>query len=120
MFEQSSIAQMVAAIEATGDFKVLRRLTLDDVPTSNTEGEDTSIAAVVDVETTGTDPERHKIIELALRRFRFDANGVIVKVDRPYAWLQDPGAPVDKEIVALTGLTDADLAGQAIDEVAAT
>jgi DNA polymerase-3 subunit epsilon len=116
----SVIAQMVAAIEATGDFRVLRRLTLDDVPTSNTDGEDSSIAAVVDVETTGTDPAQHKIIELALRRFRFDANGVIVKVDRPHAWLQDPGAPLDKEIAALTGLTDADLAGHAIDEAAAT
>jgi DNA polymerase-3 subunit epsilon len=120
ILEPGVIAQMVATIEATGDFRVLRRLTLDDVPTSNTEGEETSIAAVVDVETTGTDPERHKIIELALRRFRFDANGVIVKVDRPHAWLQDPGAPLDKEIAALTGLSDADLAGQAIDEAAAT
>ena len=120
MFEQNVMAKMVAAIEATGDFKVLRRLTLDDVPTSNMDGDGTSIAAVVDVETTGTDPEQHKIIELALRRFRFDANGVIVKVDRPHAWLQDPGAPLEKEIAALTGLSDADLAGQAIDDAAAT
>jgi DNA polymerase-3 subunit epsilon len=116
----SVIAQMVAAIEATGDFRVLRRLTLDDVPTSNTDGEDSSIAAVVDVETTGVEPEQHKIIELALRRFRFDTAGVIVKLDRPHAWLQDPGAPLDKEIAALTGLTDADLAGQTIDDAAAT
>ena len=120
MLEQSVIAQMVAAIEATGDFRVLRRLTLDDVPTSNTEGEDTSIAAVVDVETTGLDPQSHKIIELALRRFRFDANGVITKIDRSHRWLEDPGAPLDKEIAALTGLTDADLSGQKIEDAAAT
>ena len=31
MFDQSVIARMVAAIEATEDFRVLRRLTLDDV-----------------------------------------------------------------------------------------
>ena len=120
MFEQSAIAKMVAEIEATGDFRVLRRLTLDDVPASNAEGEDTSIAAVVDVETTGLDPQSHKIIELALRRFRFDANGVITKIDRSHRWLEDPGVPLDIEIAALTGLTDADLSGQKIDDAAAT
>jgi DNA polymerase-3 subunit epsilon len=119
-FEQSAIARSVAEIEATGDFKVLRRLRLDDIPASNVEGEDTSIAAVVDVETTGLDPQSHKIIELALRRFRFDANGVITKIDRSYRWLEDPGAPLDKEIAALTGLTDADLSGQKIEDAAAT
>jgi DNA polymerase-3 subunit epsilon len=120
MFEPSAIAKMVAAIEATGDFRVLRRLTLDDVETSEAVGENTSVGVVVDVETTGVEPEQHKIIELALRRFRFDAAGVIVKLDRSHAWLQDPGAPLDKEIAALTGLTDANLAGQAIDDAAAT
>jgi DNA polymerase-3 subunit epsilon len=120
MFEQGVIAKMVAAIEATGDFRVLRRLTLDDVATSEAVGENTSVGVVVDVETTGVEPEQHKIIELALRQFRFDTAGVIVKLDRPHAWLQDPGAPLDKEIAALTGLTDADLAGQTIDDAAAT
>jgi DNA polymerase-3 subunit epsilon len=120
MFDQSVIAKMVAAIEATGDFRVLRRLTLDDVETSEAVGENTSVGVVVDVETTGVEPEQHKIIELALRRFRFDTAGVIVKLDRPHAWLQDPGAPLDNEIAALTGLSDADLAGQTIDEAAAT
>jgi DNA polymerase-3 subunit epsilon len=120
MFEPSAIAKMVAAIEATGDFRVLRRLTLDDVAAPQAAGENTSVGVVVDVETTGVEPEQHKIIELALRRFRFDAAGVIVKLDRSHAWLQDPGAPLDKEIAALTGLTDANLAGQAIDDAAAT
>jgi len=120
MFEPSAIAKMVAAIEATGDFRVLRRLTLDDVAIPQAAGENTSVSVVVDVETTGVEPEQHKIIELALRRFRFDAAGVIVKLDRSHAWLQDPGAPLDKEIAALTGLTDANLAGQAIDDAAAT
>jgi DNA polymerase-3 subunit epsilon len=119
MFEQSVIAKMVAEIGATGDFKVLRRLTLDDVATSEAVGENTSVGVVVDVETTGVEPEQHKIIELALRRFRFDTAGVIVKVDRPHAWLQYRRSARQGDRGA-DGPDRRRLGGQAIDEAAAT
>jgi DNA polymerase III epsilon subunit-like protein len=120
MFDQSVIAKMVAAIEATGDFRVLRRLTLDDVPDLGSGRRKHSVARRRRRRdhwrrARAAQDHRTGFAPVSIRR-----RGVIVKVDRPHAWLQDPGAPLDKEIAALTGLTDADLAGQTIDDAAAT
>ncbi|MDH7971268.1 3'-5' exonuclease [Sphingomonas sp. AR_OL41] len=111
--------EFLRAIEARDDYRLLRRLEVAEGLTGVGRRDGTSVGVVVDVETTGINDD-DVIIELALRRFRFDPDGVIVKVDRPYSWLQDPGRELTPEIVALTGLTDADLAGQEIDEGAAT
>ncbi|NCQ22523.1 MAG: DNA polymerase III subunit epsilon [Sphingomonadales bacterium] len=76
----------------------------------------TTTALVVDVETTGLDLEQDAVIELAMRRFRYDDDGVIVEIGRCWTWREDPGFPLPVEIVRLTGLTDSDLEGQRIDD----
>ncbi|NLS27979.1 3'-5' exonuclease DinG [Sphingomonas sp. S2M10] len=78
------------------------------------------IGVAVDTETTGLDWRSGRVIELALRRFRYDRSGVITHIDRAYEWREDPGEPLSPEVSALTGLTDSDLAGQEIDVDAAT
>lgn len=81
----------------------------------NIDGQ-TTTAVVVDVETTGLDHENDVIIELAMRRFRFDDNGVIVEIGKAFTWREDPGCPLSQDIILLTGLTNADLVGQRLDE----
>lgn len=71
---------------------------------------------VLDTETTGLNRKGDTVIEIALRPFKFNrANGDLIEVGQMYAALQDPGKPLSDEIKRLTGLTDADLAGKAID-----
>jgi DNA polymerase-3 subunit epsilon len=102
------------------DFRVLRRLgdagCLASPAPPNTP---TRIGAIIDVETTGLDPTCDRIIELAIQRFRFTDLGQITEVGLPRSWRQDPGFALDTAITKLTGLTDADLSGQAIDDEAA-
>lgn len=101
--------------------RVLRRVDLNRrAAIANDNGIGSKIAVLIDVETTGTDPDADKIIELSLRRFRFDDAGHIVKVDRSFSWLEDPGRPLDPFIKTLVGLSDDDLRGRSIDDAAAT
>lgn len=106
------------AVNDDDDLRLLRRLDIREGETGVGGRVDTLIGVVVDVETTGIGDD-DVIIELALRRFRADPDGIIVKIDRQYAWLEDPGSTLPSDIVRLTGLTDTDVAGQVIDDEAA-
>ena len=108
----------LCAVNGEDDVRLLRRLDVREGETGVGGRVDTVIGLVLDVETTGIGDE-DVIIELALRRFRADQDGVIVKIDRPYSWLEDPGRELPADIVRLTGLTDEALAGQVIDDDAA-
>ncbi|HEX8402009.1 MAG TPA: 3'-5' exonuclease [Allosphingosinicella sp.] len=106
----------VADGDAGGDIRVLRRLEVKQGFTGEGEDVNASVCAVVDVETTGLDHENDAIIQLALRRFRYDADGVITRIDRPFSWLEDPGRPIPPEITDLTGIRDADVAGRSMPD----
>ena len=119
MLDRLSCELAVERLLADGGYRVQRRLDVEARSQVANDNTGTKIGVVVDVETTGIDKDRDVIIELALRRFRFDDAGLITKLDRCYRWLEDPGVPLDPQISAMTGLTDADLAGQRIDDEAA-
>jgi DNA polymerase-3 subunit epsilon len=72
---------------------------------------------VLDTETTGLDQGKEKIIELAMLRVDIDnATGLPVGEVQVYDGLEDPGKPIPPEVVALTGIRDADVQGQRLDE----
>jgi len=116
MQDEALAEASIKALVASGNYKVLRRLQLPVGPINVDCQATTSVGLVVDVETTGLDPARHKIIELGVRRFRYNDKGEILRLDHPYNWLEDPGEPLDPLTTALTGLTDEMVAGQTIDD----
>src|SRR4029077_18409668 len=111
-----SLEQMARSLVEGGDYRVTSRLEPqaeyhppDDVPKL--------VAAVVDVETTGTNPDRDKIIELGICLFEYDRqSGRIYKVLGSWEWLEDPGGPIPPEITTITGITDQMVAGHRIDD----
>lgn len=107
---------------AVGDeeTRVLHRLNVRAGPTGEGDDATTRVGVAVDVETTSTIIELGSVIELAVRGFRYDRNGVITHIDDVRTWLEDPSVPLTLETTAITGLTDADVAGRSIDEPAAT
>jgi DNA polymerase-3 subunit epsilon len=117
--EPDDFAALAERLAASPDHRVLRRL----VPrTTFADAGDAPLmtAIVLDVETTGTDTARDEVIELAMLRFQYTRAGTVVRVTGRFDALREPAAPLADEIVRLTGLTDAMLAGQAIDDAAVT
>ncbi len=115
----NDLEAMAARLEASPDYRVLRRF----VPPARYHepgGGPTAVALVVDVETTGLDPARDRIIEFCGVAFEYEREtGRILGVEPPVTCLEDPGRAIPAEVVRLTGITDEMVRGKALDEAAA-
>jgi len=112
-------AHAAELLGAHPDFRVQRRLMPVSAFHEAVPSVPSRIGVAIDVETTGLNHDADRIIELAVQRFRFDALGRIIQVGTPRVWREDPAMPLDPRITRLTGLTEEDVAGQAIDDAAA-
>lgn len=97
------------------DVRVLHKLEIKEGVTSQGDPGSPYVCTVVDVETTGTDHATDAVIQLALRRFRYDDSGRITRIDRSYSWFEDPGRAIPDEVVRITGITDDMVRGREID-----
>lgn len=104
------------SLEAHPDYRVLRRLQ-PRLLWPAAQDPDIVRVVVLDTETTGLDHAKDKIIELALLRVDVDrATGLPVGPVQVFDELEDPGMSIPKEAMAITGITDADVAGKRLDE----
>ena len=118
MMDQPDAVALEAAaalLEVSQNYRVLRRLQ-PRKPVTGIPEQDTRLGLFVDVETTGLDPSKDEIIELAMVPFRYSLDGIIVDVGEPFDRLREPSAPIPVSLTALTGITDAMVAGQRIDQ----
>lgn len=112
-----SAEAMAQTLEQTGDYRILRRLqprpvidrALSPLP---------RLAVIVDTETTGLRHDADEVIEIGAVAFTYGDDGAIGDVVGVYGALQEPSRPIPAEITRLTGITDAMVAGQHIDEAA--
>jgi DNA polymerase-3 subunit epsilon len=107
---------MAAVLEASGQYRVLRKLS-SRAQLQPADGSPTRTGLFVDVETTGLDPLRHEIIELAMVPFTYGLDGRIFAIGDPFHELRQPSEPIPPEITAITGISDEMVAGRAIDPV---
>jgi DNA polymerase III subunit epsilon len=112
-----TLAAMAEALERSTDYRVLRKL----VPRSAfwpANGESAKTAVIMDVETTGLDTTKDEVIELAMVKFDYLPDGRITALRDTFASFNEPSGPIAEEVTALTGITDAMVAGNRIDAAA--
>ena len=108
------VQDLIEQITATGDYKVIRRLQPVDRYCEDLDVEK-KIGIYLDTEATGLDPDKEKIIELAMVPFEYDDDGHIYRVLPEYDALQDPGIAIPEFITSITHINDEMVKGQAID-----
>ncbi len=115
MGDPADLEQLARQLEQASDYRVLRRV--PEVSRYATEAPATAVrrGLIVDVETTGLDSARDKIIELAVLPFDFSSEGCLYAVHEGYAGFEDPGEPLPELVTRLTGITDDDVRGQQLD-----
>lgn len=112
--KETELETFATALEAHEDFKVLRRLQARRQIQPD-DGSARFRGILLDLETTGLDPNSEEIVEIALLPFTYSADGRIFEIGEGFDELRDPGKPIPKIVTDLTGITDAMVAGQKID-----
>ncbi|PVE21360.1 DNA polymerase III subunit epsilon [Microvirga sp. KLBC 81] len=103
------------ALEASGRYRVLRRLLPRSVVTSRMAVPGERLAVIVDTETTGLDHTRDEVIEIGMVAFSYDEDGRIGDVVGTFNALREPSVPITPEVTRLTGITPDMVTGQTID-----
>ncbi len=96
---------LIASLEATGTYRVLRRL-LPRPYLTPPDANPTKLGLFLDLETTGLDPLNDEIIEIPMLPFTYGPDGRIYEVREPFQRLRQPSKPIPLEITELTGITD--------------
>lgn len=110
----------ITGLHASGEYQVLRKINLDrDNRFSHKNCPDSCVGLCLDTETTGLNHQADVIIELGIVAFEYDPRTAeIVRIVGRYNGFEDPGAPLSREVVEITGITDGMLAGQHFDDAA--
>lgn len=114
MTSSDQLETLAQTLEATGDYRIIRRLK-PHPRTIPPPGTQVRLGLMVDVETTGLDPRRDEIIELAMTPFTYGLDGAVFSVEESFQGLRQPSELIAPEITAITGITNEMVVGQVID-----
>jgi DNA polymerase III subunit epsilon len=102
-----------AALEASGDYRVLRKLARRKE--FSAENGPVKLGVILDIETTGLNAASDEIIELGMLKFSFSSDGQIFKVVDQFEAFREPSVPIPAEVTELTGITAETVAGNTIN-----
>ncbi|MGL4962710.1 MAG: 3'-5' exonuclease [Inquilinus sp.] len=111
---ETDLELMASTLEASGRYRVLRKLESRRV-LAMPDGSTTRLGIMLDLETTGLDPAKDEIIEIAMVPFTYALDGRIFEIHEPLQRLRQPSSPIPANITKLTGIDDTMVAGSSID-----
>ena len=104
-------------LEATGNYRVIRRLVPRAASPAPADCTD-KVGVILDFETTGLDPVKDEIIEVAMVKFRYSATDEITGVSDVFQSYNEPSIPIPALVTELTDITHDMVAGHRIDTAA--
>jgi DNA polymerase-3 subunit epsilon len=118
--DPADLAALAEALGRSADYRVLRRLVPRPTYTPAAVGQEVRTAVLLDTETTGLDHAKDEIIELAMIKFDYTADGRIVGVRDSFSAFNEPSVPIPPAVTAITGITDEMVRGHRIVDAAVT
>ncbi len=112
------LAAMAQTLEASGEYRVLRRLGFRQQFSTPTEN--TKVGILLDVETTGLDTASDEVVELGMVKFSYHPDGTVAAVLDRFSSLNEPIKTIPEEAIKLHGITNEMAAGHKIDGDAVT
>ena len=110
-------SNVVRQLEASGRYRVLRQIPRSRaIEPQAMPLTDTAVGLAIAIETTSLEPDSAEVVGLAMLRFLYSkTDGCILgELGRFHAW-QQPSKPLSPEVIRVTELGDAALAGHLID-----
>lgn len=111
---RANLPEMAQILRASGQYRIQERLA-PRRRVADPDGTPTRLGLFVDVETTGLDPNKDEIIELAMVPFSYALDGRIFEIHEAFEQFHEPGQAIPDAITRLTGITNAMVAGAKID-----
>ena len=116
--EFDALEGMARSLTASGWYRVVRRFRPRERYAVE-DGSEKQLGLYVDVETTGLDVARDRIIEVGAVLFEYGVgDGRIFAIRDSYSAFDDPGYPIPDAVTRMTGITNQMVAGKRIDEAA--
>ncbi len=110
---REALEAMANQLEASGEYRVVRKLTTRAPLPSPPPG--SRLGLVVDVETTGMHVRGDEVIELAMVRFAYSPEGEVLGVMDTFQAYHQPTKAISEEITTLTGISADTVAGHKLD-----
>ena len=110
------LEQSAQLLEASANYRVLRRLKPRLRYSQSDPQRRLKIGLYVDVETTGLDLAKDKIVEFGAIKFTYDDEGNIFEILEEFCALDDPGISITKEASEIHKIFDDEVKGKRIDD----
>jgi DNA polymerase-3 subunit epsilon len=111
--DDQDLAAMVQILEASGEYRVLRRLAFRQH--FSTAMQPTKVGILLDVETTGLDTASDEVVELGMVKFAYHPDGTVAAVLDSFSSLNEPSRTIPEDAIKLHGITNEMAAGHKID-----